>query len=171
MNLWRLTEVECSILIYRWKEDNIFQCIWDKSEVMLGTLCFDPLSTPTKQITKKKLSMKSPLPTPNSTWEKKPPSPPRTSLHDTTSHYLCTFSSSTSRSQTIILFLKLISTLFYFIFEFLTKFYWIKKTCNTDFDLRISPARGIALTTDIPWAFEKKSLVFRFIAYTKSKRE
>ncbi len=37
--------------------------------------------------------------------------------------------------------------------------------------LESSPARGIALPTGIPSGFEKKSLFFRFIAYTKSKRE
>jgi hypothetical protein len=160
MNLWRLPTIEGSILIYRWKEDNMCQSIWDKIEVPLGTLRFDPLPAPSKQITKKKAYHGKSLSTPNSTWGKKVPFPSThfTPWHDfSLSVYLSKFDISLSNN--------------YFIFKnwfrHKKKYFWIFDKNLLNFDiikhptqvlvLESSPARGIALTTGIPSGFEKKS--------------
>jgi hypothetical protein len=91
--------------VYRWKEDNITQSIWDISEVLLGTLCFNP--SPKEFKTKKNLhgQLMSTVKVESEEWtvtlhtkhnlEKKTPFPSPTrkkrkapSLHDLTSHWL-----------------------------------------------------------------------------------
>ncbi len=42
---------------------------------------------------------------------------------------------------------------------------------NVGFDPRSSPIRNMALNIDMPLGIEKQGLFFRFIAYTKSKRD
>jgi hypothetical protein len=61
-------------ILYRWKDDNVCQSIWDKREMLLGTLCFDrpPPHPP------------PPLPLPSITHKKKKGGP----LRSMTSHWL-----------------------------------------------------------------------------------